>query len=558
MRACRDHVGSGNGSGSMGLKFSRYLRGLMTSAALAAVVALAGCETDGLHSGKAMKSLSPEMVAALQQKNMPTESPILVRLFKEEAELEVWKQDAAGRYDLLKTYPICRWSGELGPKIKEGDRQAPEGFYTITPAQMNPNSQFYLSFNMGYPNAFDRAHGRTGAHLMVHGDCSSRGCYAMTDDQIGEIYALARESFFGGQRSFQVQAYPFRMTPANFAKHRNNPNIPFWRMLKEGNDHFEITRQEPKVDVCEKRYVFNADSPQKLDAGRRHQARHAMGRLPGAAAAAGFAEVQSDRQVPGLRGAARRGRRGEGEAAPGRPADRRAVAAHDRGADPHRPRRRHASDLPRQAAAAGSARARRHGALRGRSGGRQGARLLRQSAARDLSDRAETTGTAVASAPRAAPKQQQKSGPGGRRELRGRRRRSRARRRLRRGPSRRRRFSSLFASTSDSRSEGVFGRMKTSVGRLFGSTTTSRRRRRGRRKARGACAEAGRASAADARAAAEAAQAQQPQQPAARSRPPQAAPTPARQSAASGASLMSGAAPTVPTGSFSSRWGGIQ
>ena len=246
----------------MGLRFSRYVRVLTTSVALAAVVALAGCETDGLQYGKAMKSLSPEMVATLQQKNMPTESPILVRLFKEEAELEVWKQDAAGRYDLVKTYPICRWSGELGPKVREGDRQAPEGFYTITPAQMNPNSQFYLSFNMGFPNAYDKAWGRTGAHLMVHGDCSSRGCYAMTDDQIGEIYALARESFFGGQRAFQVQAYPFRMTPANFAKHRNNPNVPFWRMLKEGNDHFEITRQEPKVDVCEKRYVFNAEAPQ--------------------------------------------------------------------------------------------------------------------------------------------------------------------------------------------------------------------------------------------------------------------------------------------------------
>ncbi len=193
---------------------------------------------------------------------MPVESPLLVRLFKQEAELELWKQDAAGRYELLKTYPICRWSGELGPKIKEGDRQAPEGFYNITPAQMNPNSQFYLSFNMGYPNAFDKAHGRTGAHLMVHGDCSSRGCYAMTDDQIGEIYSLARESFFGGQRSFQVQAYPFRMTPANFAKHRNNPNIPFWRMLKDGSDHFEVTRQEPNVEVCEKRYVFNPQPPQ--------------------------------------------------------------------------------------------------------------------------------------------------------------------------------------------------------------------------------------------------------------------------------------------------------
>jgi murein L,D-transpeptidase YafK len=124
---------------------------------------------------------------------------------------------------------------------------------------MNPNSQFYLSFNMGYPNAYDKAWGRTGAHLMVHGDCSSRGCYAMTDDQIGEIYALARESFFGGQRAFQVQALPFRMTPRISPSHRNNPNMPFWRMLKEGSDHFEITRQEPKVDVCEKRYVFNAE-----------------------------------------------------------------------------------------------------------------------------------------------------------------------------------------------------------------------------------------------------------------------------------------------------------
>jgi murein L,D-transpeptidase YafK len=236
----------------------------MTSAAFAAVVALAGCETDGLQSGRAMKELSAEMRAELTQKNMPIESPILVRLFKQEAELEVWKQDASGRYELLKTYPICRWSGELGPKIKEGDRQAPEGFYAITPAQMNPNSQFYLSFNMGYPNAYDRAWGRTGAQLMVHGDCSSRGCYAMTDDQIGEIYSLARESFFGGQRAFQVQAYPFRMTAANFAKHRNNPNIPFWRMLKEGNDHFEVTHQEPVVEVCEKRYVFDPEAPQNV------------------------------------------------------------------------------------------------------------------------------------------------------------------------------------------------------------------------------------------------------------------------------------------------------
>ena len=142
--------------------------------------------------------------------------------------------------------------------MREGDRQAPEGFYSITPAQMNPQSSFYLSFNTGYPNAYDNALGRTGSQLMVHGDCSSRGCYAMTDEQIAEIYSLGRESFFGGQRAFQLQAYPFRMTPVNMAKHRNNPNMPFWKMIKEGYDHFEVTRQEPKVDFCEKKYVFDA------------------------------------------------------------------------------------------------------------------------------------------------------------------------------------------------------------------------------------------------------------------------------------------------------------
>ncbi len=236
----------------------------MVSAALAGAVALSGCKSEGTFptsSAKANAPIPPRLLADIADKNMDVNSPILVRVFKSESELEVWKKDRNGQFALLKTYPICKWSGDLGPKIKEGDRQAPEGFYDITPGQMNPNSQFYLAFNMGYPNAFDRAHDRTGAHLMVHGDCSSRGCYAMTDEQIAEIFALGRESFFAGQKSFQVQAYPFRMTAANMAKHRNNPHMPFWRMLKEGNDHFEVTRQEPKVDVCEKRYVFNAASP---------------------------------------------------------------------------------------------------------------------------------------------------------------------------------------------------------------------------------------------------------------------------------------------------------
>src|SRR5476649_2678731 len=249
---------------SFALIFRSLVRVLLTAAALAAGVLLAGCDSDEIslaNNAKANQPVSPKLVAEISEKDMDLQSPILVRLFKQEAELEVWKQTRSGRYALLKTYPICRWSGDLGPKVREGDRQAPEGFYSISPGQMNPQSAYYLSFNTGYPNAFDKALGRTGSQLMVHGDCSSRGCYAMTDEQIAEIYSLGRESFFGGQRAFQLQAYPFKMTPMNMAKHRNNPNMPFWKMIKEGYDHFEVTRQEPKVDFCEKKYVFDAVKP---------------------------------------------------------------------------------------------------------------------------------------------------------------------------------------------------------------------------------------------------------------------------------------------------------
>jgi murein L,D-transpeptidase YafK len=237
-------------------------RALLASAVLAAALTLGGCfGEDGYDiPGRAMKELSPQMLATLHQKNMPQDSPLLIRVFKEESELEVWKQDTSGRYALLKIYPICRWSGDLGPKVKEGDRQAPEGFYPITPGLMNPNSNYYLAINTGFPNAYDRANNRHGAFLMIHGDCSSRGCYAMTDEEIGEIYSLARESFLGGQKEVQLQAYPFHMTPANLARHRNNPNLAFWQMIKEGDDHFQVSHLEPKINVCERRYVFDGVS----------------------------------------------------------------------------------------------------------------------------------------------------------------------------------------------------------------------------------------------------------------------------------------------------------
>ena len=235
---------------------------VLTAAFAAALTPVASLGEDSIQlPARATKELPPALLSLLRQKKMPKYSPILVRIFKEEAELEVWKQDTTGYFQLLKIYPICRWSGDLGPKLREGDRQAPEGFYTVTPELMNPNSNFYLAINTGFPNSFDKANNRDGSLLMIHGDCSSSGCYAMTDEQIGEIYSLARDSLLSGRPSFQVQAYPFRMTPANLARHRNNPSLAFWKMLKIGNDHFEATHLEPRVDVCNRRYVFDAQPP---------------------------------------------------------------------------------------------------------------------------------------------------------------------------------------------------------------------------------------------------------------------------------------------------------
>jgi murein L,D-transpeptidase YafK len=236
---------------------------LFRAGLLVVAIAVAGCtgsDVDSLSSGggaKAEKQLSPKILAAMKSKGMARTSPVMARIFKEEGKLEIWKQKTNGRYDVIASYDICKWSGKLGPKYVEGDRQAPEGFYTVRPAQMNPRSNYHLAFNIGYPNAYDRANGRTGQHLMVHGACSSSGCYSMTNEQIEEIYAFGRDAFRGGQTEFQIQAFPFRMTAANMARYRNDPNFEFWTMLKEGYDQFEVTKVPPKVDVCEKRYVFN-------------------------------------------------------------------------------------------------------------------------------------------------------------------------------------------------------------------------------------------------------------------------------------------------------------
>jgi murein L,D-transpeptidase YafK len=229
-------------------------------AALSVLVLLAGCL---FTPSKALAPLPEETRAELVSKGLAPGAPVFIRLFKLEAQMEVWLQEASGAYQLFRTYPICNWSGDVGPKIKEGDKQAPEGFYVVNARQMNPNSKYYLSFNIGYPNAYDRAHGYTGSYLMVHGGCRSQGCYAITDEAIQELYILARDAFAQGQREFPVHAFPFRMTEEAMAFRAGHRWQPFWENLKEGHDLFETNRVPPVVGVKDRRYVFFPD-PQNI------------------------------------------------------------------------------------------------------------------------------------------------------------------------------------------------------------------------------------------------------------------------------------------------------
>ena len=192
---------------------------------------------------------------ALAKKGLSFGSSLYVRIFKEESELEVWLQHGS-RYELFKTYPICRMSGTLGPKEREGDGQSPEGFYSVTQSKLNPMSNYHLAFDIGYPNRYDRSLGRTGSFIMVHGNCVSIGCFAMTDPGIEEIYLLAEAALAKGQRAFDVHVFPFRMTAENMRRHAASPWASFWSDLKTGYDAFEAKQVPRDVDVRGGHYVI--------------------------------------------------------------------------------------------------------------------------------------------------------------------------------------------------------------------------------------------------------------------------------------------------------------
>lgn len=180
-------------------------------------------------------------------------APVFIRIFKREFEVELWmKRD--DRFHRFAVYPICRWSGELGPKLIEGDGQSPEGFYTISQRSLNPNSRWHRAFNLGFPNAHDRAHGRTGSFLMVHGGCSSVGCYAMTNGVIDELWKLVGAALRKGQPLVQVHVFPFRPTPERLAERAGSPWLSFWSDLRPAYEAFEATKIPPHISVCEGRY----------------------------------------------------------------------------------------------------------------------------------------------------------------------------------------------------------------------------------------------------------------------------------------------------------------
>ena len=231
----------------------------------ALVLILAACSSRAPETQRDSRLIrrppNPTLQDRLEARGFRFGAPAFIRIFKKEEVLEVWLQKDSGEYALFLDYPICIYSGELGPKTREGDKQSPEGFYTVGREAMNPNSQYHLSFNLGYPNAYDRAHGYSGSMLMVHGKCVSIGCYAMGDRQIEEIYTLVGSALQRGQPYVRVHAFPFRMTDANLATYSEHRWYDFWRMLKPGYDYFERYHQPPEIDVIGGQYALSGRNP---------------------------------------------------------------------------------------------------------------------------------------------------------------------------------------------------------------------------------------------------------------------------------------------------------
>lgn len=197
------------------------MRRLLLLAGMA--ICITGCEPseDKNRAEAAYRRVSPELGHLFGRR-------VAIRIIKETRILEVYVNEQK-TWRLAKAYPIVAMSGELGPKTAEGDRQAPEGFYATTLPLLNPRSKFHLSFNVGYPNAYDKSLGRTGSFIMVHGGDRSIGCFAMGDPAIEEIYTLVHQALRAGQTSVPIHIFPFEMTKERLLQEQDSPHYDFWR-----------------------------------------------------------------------------------------------------------------------------------------------------------------------------------------------------------------------------------------------------------------------------------------------------------------------------------------
>ncbi len=249
--------------GVAGLRMRLLMGAGLNAFAFAVAVTCAWSASSAVRADEtaAAKPLPAETTSFLKSRSVADSAPLYVRVFKEESELEVWKARPNGRYLHIKTFPICNWSGALGPKQKLGDRMAPEGFYGVGRDSLKPDSKYHLALNIGYPNALDRSLGRTGDFIMVHGKCVSVGCFAMTDELIEQVYAFVREALDAGQERVPVHVFPFRMTAANLKAHAGDAASPTWQPLKEAYDDFAVTREPPRIALCGQRYIVNPLTP---------------------------------------------------------------------------------------------------------------------------------------------------------------------------------------------------------------------------------------------------------------------------------------------------------
>ena len=178
---------------------------------------------------------------------------LFLRAFKHEKILEVWvKEEAANTFSLLHTYDFCTTSGVLGPKRREGDQQIPEGVYQIN--HFNPQSNFYLSLGLSYPNASDKILSdkqHPGGNIYIHGSCVTIGCIPITDDKIKELYVMAIEARNNGQEKISVHVFPGKLTNDGLASLTNahNEHRAFWTNLKTVYDDFEKTKKLKPVKI---------------------------------------------------------------------------------------------------------------------------------------------------------------------------------------------------------------------------------------------------------------------------------------------------------------------